>query len=117
MPLYSFRCACGHETEEFRKLADFDRAGPPHCCQPMERIISAPRVMSDIEPYQAMGTDIATGKRPMISSRSQHREYLQRNNYVEVGNERPKPRKAIEPDKNEIARTIKRVMDDKGIRA
>jgi hypothetical protein len=76
-----------------------------------------PLIVPDIQPYQAVAADIATGKAPVISSRSQHREFLKRNNYVELGNEMPKPRKAPEPDRMEIGRQIKRVMDEKGIRA
>ena len=44
----------------------------------------SPYVISDIEPYKAMGGDMA-GK--MITSRSAHREFLQRNGFIEVGNE------------------------------
>ena len=38
-------------------------------------------IMRDIEPYQNMKD------RGWITSRSQHREFLRRNNFVEVGNE------------------------------
>ena len=38
-------------------------------------------ILSDIEPYQNMKD------RGWITSRSQHREFLRRNNFVEVGNE------------------------------
>jgi len=117
MPLYDIQCGhCGHTEEIFRSLDEYD-ALPDHCGSRMVRMISAPRVMSDIEPYQAVASDIATGKPPHISSRSQHREFLKRNGYVELGNEMPKSRKAPEPDRMEIGRTIKRVMDEKGIRA
>lgn len=50
-----------------------------------------PAVISDIEPYRAMGSDVACGgKRPMIGGRRQHRDYLRRNGYVETGNDKPK---------------------------
>lgn len=117
MPLYGFRCACGHETEQFRPLADYDKPGPFHCFHEMARTLSAPRVMSDIEPYRAVAADKETGKLPVIGSRSQHREFLKRNDYVELGNEMPKPSQGIEPNRQEIGRQIKRVMDEKGIRA
>jgi hypothetical protein len=45
---------------------------------------TAPHVMGDIEPYHARGPEY--GK--LISSRSQHREYLRRHNLIEVGNEK-----------------------------
>lgn len=41
-------------------------------------------IMPDIEPYKAIGGDMA-GK--MITSRSKHREFLKRNGFIEVGNE------------------------------
>ena len=43
--------------------------------------------MSDIEPYQAMFIDKATGIAPVVTSRSQHRELLRRNDLQEIGNE------------------------------
>jgi len=47
-----------------------------------------PTVISDIEPYRAAGSDIACGgRRPMIMGRRQHREFLNRNGYTEIGNE------------------------------
>jgi hypothetical protein len=49
----------------------------------------SPTIISDIEPYRAVASDIACdGKRPLIGGRRQHREFLSRNGYVEVGNER-----------------------------
>ncbi len=50
-----------------------------------------PALIKDIEGYRAMGADVACGgKRPFITSRSQHRDYLRRNGYVETGNETPR---------------------------
>lgn len=42
-------------------------------------------IIPDIEPYQAVAGDMA-GK--YITSRSQHRDFLRRNNFQEVGNEK-----------------------------
>ncbi len=46
-----------------------------------------PMIMGDIKPYRSMidGSEIV--------SRSRHREHLKAHGCVEVGNERPKPRK------------------------
>ena len=44
-----------------------------------------PAVFGDITPYQAITGDMQ-GK--WITSRSQHRDFLRRNNLVEVGNEK-----------------------------
>jgi hypothetical protein len=50
-----------------------------------------PALIKDIEPYRAMGSDVAcNGLRPMIGTRSEHRDYLRRNGYVETGNETPR---------------------------
>jgi hypothetical protein len=52
------------------------------------------QIIRDIEPYKAVGGDIALkGKCPAIMGRRQHREFLKRNNYVEVGNEPVRPKK------------------------
>ena len=50
--------------------------------------MTAPRgCIRDIEPYRAAASDVASeNKRPIIGSRSRHREFLRDNNYVEVGN-------------------------------
>lgn len=45
----------------------------------------APYIMEDMKPYQAVAGDM-TGK--MISGRKAHREFLRRNNFEEVGNEK-----------------------------
>ncbi len=71
-------------------------------------------VISDIQPYRAAGSDIAcNGKRPMIAGRRQHREFLSRNGYVEIGNEygyRPgsglSPRDAQRDRVNDIKRAL-----------
>lgn len=98
MPIYTFRCLlCGHERDEFRTIDERNRL--PKCDQKcdgdepgdavsMERVVSAPMVAPDIGPYQAVAVDVATGKPPVINSRSAHRDFLKRNGYTEVGNER-----------------------------
>lgn len=93
MPMYTYRCkVCADTQSAFRKIDDRDRIIP--VCQPcnlfytMERIIEAPMVAPDIGAYQAVAVDVATGKAPVINSRSSHREFLKRNGYQEVGNER-----------------------------
>lgn len=90
MPIYRLRCpTCEAETEIFRTVAKMDEDLPECCGGTMQRRIFAPYVVADIQPYQAMGVDVASGKAPIINSRSEHREYLRRNGYVELGNEMP----------------------------
>lgn len=92
MPLYSYECLeCGKVETAFRKI---DARNDSPLCQHgaighfMHRIVEAPMVAPDINAYQAVAVDVATGKPPVINSRSAHREFLKRNGYQEVGNER-----------------------------
>ena len=62
-------------------------AAPRHGAQ------SGARIVRDIEPYRSVALDCATGQRAVIGGRAQHREFLRRNNYVEVGNEDVAPRR------------------------
>ena len=96
MPMYSVRCdVCGEVQDIYRSLAEWEDL--PDCCgKRVTRQISAPMIISDIQPYQAIAADVKTGTAPVIRSRSEHREFLKRNGYVEVGNEMPKP-KPFEP--------------------
>jgi hypothetical protein len=96
MPIYTVRCArCEREQDVYRVVDERDRDLPEHCGERMARKIVAPMVAPDIGPYQAVAVDVATGRAPVINSRSAHRDFLKRNNYVEVGNE-PIGRKAGE---------------------
>lgn len=67
-----------HERSEHPCYEGEVSARPAHYIQP------------DIQPYQAMAFDQATGKAPVITSRREHREFLRRNGYQEIGNETPK---------------------------
>lgn len=73
MPLYSYVCAeCGKSETAFRHI-DERNIPPDHACGPMERVITAPMVRPDIQPYQSP-IDGRT-----ISSRKQRMEDLKRN--------------------------------------
>lgn len=90
MPIYRYRCACGKETDEFRKIDERDDA--PDCCgEKMTRRIMPTMVQPDIQPYMSVAIDKETGKRVGIQSRKQHKEFLKRNDYVEIGNDFGKP--------------------------
>jgi hypothetical protein len=77
-----------------------------------------PAVIKDIDGYRAMGADIACGgKRPFITSRSQHRAYLKRNGYVETGNETPRvydDRPTQRQQTEQRVHDIKRAMGEYG---
>lgn len=66
---------------------------PKHLAKPLNVSGSAPLVISDLEPYRAAAADKGTGSRPIIGGRRQHREFLSRNGYTEVGNEYVQPRR------------------------
>jgi len=52
-----------------------------------ERRVGPAGVMRDLEPYRTVASDVANnGKRAYIGGRRQHREFLARNRYIEVGN-------------------------------
>lgn len=74
------------------------------------------QVIRDIEPYQAVAGDVAQGgKLPRIGGRRQHREFLKRNSYIEVGNER-RPQKAdygAEVTEREVRQTYERLRDSR----
>lgn len=90
-------CDCGHAADEFRHIAERDDC-PEHCGQPMTRKIMPTSVQADINPYRSVAVDKETGKPVIVNSRKQHREFLSRNDYVEVGNEAPKFRERNEQD-------------------
>lgn len=117
MPLYDLKCQdCSEECERLIPLADFDKAIPCACGGQMHRLIRPLQIMGDIEPYQAVAIDRATGKPPLITSRAHHREFLKRNGYEEVGNEKPKSQRAEPVPTQEIGQQIKDVIEQKGIR-
>lgn len=74
------------------------------------------QIIKDIDPYQAVAGDVAMGgKIPKIGGRRQHREFLKRNNYIEVGNER-RPQKAdygAEVTEREVRQTYERLRDSR----
>lgn len=91
MPLYTVKCLCCLcELDLYRTVAERDRDLPVCPCSgaQMFRRVVAPMVTPDIGPYQAVAIDVATGKPPVITSRSAHRDFLKRNGYTEVGNEK-----------------------------
>lgn len=88
MPTYAYECPhCGDGAEAVLPI-DQRHTGAPECHGPMKLIIQPAMVTPDIKPYQAMGGDKAG---QYITSRKEHREFLKRNNFVEIGNEPIKP--------------------------
>lgn len=83
---------------------------PKRLAPPLSVSDSAPMVISDIEPYRPAAADKHNGIRPVIGGRRQHREFLQRNGYVEVGNDKLTTRREELSRADRIA-DIKRVIE------
>lgn len=82
MPLYRVKCPmCDREEDIYRSFADYE-ATPKCCGGSMKRVICAPYVAGDIQPYRSM----IDGS--IIESRSRHREHLKAHGCFEVGNEK-----------------------------
>ena len=109
MPIYSYICSiCGEKEDAFRKIAEMDDA-PLHCSTPMERRITATMIAPGFTPYRAIAVDKEVGKRPFIRSRDEHRAFLARNGYQEVGNDKsmaPPSREEIMDRKPEPAKNV-----------
>ena len=86
MPIYRYVCKCGKTLDEFRHIANRNDC-PEHCGESMERRIMPTSVQADHTDYISAAFDKESGKRVSIRSRKQHREFLARNDYVEVGND------------------------------
>lgn len=96
MPTYVCRCVKCDKTIEYLSTVD-ERNNMPECCGPTERVLTIPRVIMDIQPYQTAAADKETGKQVFIKSRSEHKAFLRRNNYEEVGND-PLPEHITNPE-------------------
>lgn len=92
MPIYRYVCECGHKCDEFRHIEDRDQS-PEHCGKKMERRIMPTMVQADIQPYRSIAIDKETGRPAEIHSRKQHKEFLRRNDYIEIGNDFQKPKR------------------------
>lgn len=85
MPTYTYHCdACDSERSALRHIDDRD-SGPECCGRTMRRRITATMVTPDITSYRTVAADKETGKRMTINSRREHREFLKRNDFIEVG--------------------------------
>ena len=87
MPIYEYVCGkCGKDQTAYRSI-DERHNGPDCCGQRAEKVISRHMVNADIQPYRAVAADKRTGKCPVINSRKEHRDFLRRNGYEEIGSE------------------------------
>lgn len=88
MPIYTFRCpSCSVRQDAFRKIAERnDCPACEKCGGPTERRITATMV-SVFQPYMTVAFDKETGKPMHIRNQDEHRAFLQRNGFEEVGND------------------------------
>lgn len=88
-PVYEWKCQkCQKVHEVYRALKDY-QLGVDCCGKPTQRYFQGSyQVTPDIEPYMTVAADKQTQKRVYISSRREHRDFLRRNGYVEIGNEK-----------------------------
>jgi hypothetical protein len=99
-----------------KNFHDLDEPWPEACYGHFaNRGAASIQIIADIQPYQAIAADVATGKPPpRIGSRREHREFLKRNKYVEVGNEWNKPRERptvqIDSPREDIRRAVREVL-------
>lgn len=107
MPLYQWSCEhCRTTRDVFSTIAARDTPERCRCGRYMFRDITPAHVTPDIAPYIAVGGDMA-GK--PITSRREHREFLKRNRFTEVGNEPIRPIKNdFRPDRRELRNDIAR---------
>ena len=106
MPVYVHKCKkCGEVKEAFRRVTEYNKNFPVCCGEEMPKVICAPSVITDLEPYRSP----VDGS--IINSRSDHRNHLREHKLIEVGNEKlTKPAtKGIEPEG--IAEDIQRAME------
>lgn len=105
MPIYVVKCVvCDEKQEVFRSVRNYNDT-PEHCGEKTERVMCAPFVMSDIQPYKC----IVTGQE--VSSRTQRREIIKRNDLIEIGDakltgQRPKLDTNVAPELHSAVREV-----------
>jgi hypothetical protein len=113
MPLYEVQCGtCGKRQDIYRKVADREKDLPECCGAITHNILSPTMINEDIKPYKAVAIDKRTGKAPVIGSRKEHREFLRRNDYVEMP-DMPKKERELKGDfecKPQLIEATKKVL-------
>lgn len=112
MPLYQFECrSCGASDDRFASVAERnDSQSCATCGATLERVISRAYAVSDLASYIAVSGDRAG--RP-VEGRKDHREFLKRNGFREVGNEPVKPIKNnFKPAPGAIRQELRRVVPE-----
>jgi hypothetical protein len=99
VPLYEYRCPCGHQTEEWRTVKSRKTQAPKHCGKRMPiQITGKYSVWGAFQEYRAVGR----GK-PLIKTRQAHKDYLRINGYEEIGNDKSMAPPELHMSEAEIA--------------
>lgn len=96
-----------------KKWHDLDQPWPAACYSHFgARPAASGQIIKDIDPYKTVAADIS-GKRIRVGSRREHREFLKRNELMEVGNDMPKsaPQREIRGDFSGIGRDVKTAIE------
>lgn len=95
MPMYEFKCDCGHRVDKFLKMAAYNTPQTCNCGRVMTRQISVPSIQPDLSPYNCP----ITGK--LIDGRKAHRENLARHGcrVLEAGETAQAKRAAVESER------------------
>lgn len=72
----------------------------------------AVQIIKDLEPYIPAAAEKHNGSKPIIGGRRQHKEFLRRNGYVEVGNSFVKPQREYLSTNDRIS-DIRQAMKDR----
>jgi hypothetical protein len=82
--LYEYLCStCGKTIEAVRTVANRNRA-PRHCGKATKRQFTpSVHIVPNFQPYRVVGEERGL----VINSRQEHRDYLRRHGYAEVGND------------------------------
>lgn len=89
MPIYRYECeACGRGQDAYRTIEG--RHDCPRCekCGGHTARKITPTMVSVFTPYRTVAHDKETGKTMTIRTQAEHRAFLQRNGYEEVGTDR-----------------------------
>ena len=98
-----------------RELDAMVQISGPETNHPQQQPGGGMHIIRDIEPYRTAGSDIAhDNKRIMVGSRSEHRDFLRRNDYIEVGNERPRSGEVPELSRKDRIEDIRRALGHYG---
>ena len=98
---YSYRCKCGYEQDEFKKMVDHAK-GPIHCGEVMSQVLS-PFSVRVFTPYNTAAVDKESSKCMKIINQNEHNAFLRRNELEEVGDDKsmaPPPVEEIKEKQN-----------------